>query len=117
MITGIAYLEFGVRDLDACRHLLVTGLGLDELGHGTGQDGERVAIIAVGSSLLQLHEHAVAVSELADDGSSRDYLKVPGSIQHISFYTQDNKRNIMMRSQRVLKKLSGADSLEVIPGK
>ena len=92
MITGIAYLEFGVRDLDACRHLLVTGLGLDELGHGTGQDGERVAIIAGGSSLLQLHEHAVAVSELADDGSSRDYLEVPGSIQHISFYTQDNQR-------------------------
>ena len=92
MITEIAYLEFGVRDLDACRDLLVSGLGLAELGHGTGPGGERVAIVAVGSSLLELHEDPGAVSELAADGSSRDPLDVPGSIQHISFYTQDNQK-------------------------
>ena len=92
MFTNVAYLEFGVRDLDACRDLFVDQLRLTELGHGPGSDGGRVSIISVGPSLLELHEDPGAVTQFTADGQDKDMLDVPGSIQHISFYTQDNWR-------------------------
>ena len=90
MVTGIAYLEMGVRDLEACRDLYVAQMGMTELALGVGPSGERVAMIATGVSVLELHEDRDAVNQRTAEGEEKPFDDVPGSIQHISFYTQDN---------------------------
>ena len=92
MVTGIAFIQMQVRDLDACRDLYGPQLGFKELAYGSDRSGAPVSIFAVGTSVLQLHESGDAVTEYLPSGQRMEYLEAPGAIQHFSFYTQDNQR-------------------------
>lgn len=90
MLTGIGHIEMHVRDLAACRTLYGEQLGLTEVAHGLGPNGDAVSMFAIGDSILELHEDADAVTEKLPSGEKKDFLDVPGSVGHFAFYAEDN---------------------------
>jgi catechol 2,3-dioxygenase-like lactoylglutathione lyase family enzyme len=90
MLTGIGHLQMHVRDLAACRALYGEQLGLTEIAHGEGPDGDQLSMFCIGDSILELHEDAHAVAEMQPSGEKKPRLDVPGSIEHFAFYADDN---------------------------
>ena len=90
MLTGIGHLEMRVRDLAACRAIYGEQLGLQEVAHGAGAEGDRVSMFAIGDSLLELHEDHDAVTALLPSGERKDHMDVPGSVGHFALYVEDN---------------------------
>ena len=56
MITGISHIVMRVGNFEACRETYGSKLGLRQVACDEGADGHRVCALAVGASLLELHE-------------------------------------------------------------
>jgi hypothetical protein len=67
MLTDIGHVALRVADFNAYRTLFGTELGLTELACGTGSEGRRVCMFAVGPSVLELHEDPTADHHAAEE--------------------------------------------------
>jgi catechol 2,3-dioxygenase-like lactoylglutathione lyase family enzyme len=93
MLTGVGHLEMRVRDFTACRAFYGPVLGLPEIAHGVGVEGLRTSMFATGASVLEMHEDPLAVSFTRSSGKlmpKSSWADIPGSINHIAFYVDDN---------------------------
>ena len=101
MITGIAYLEMRVSDLDECRDVYGRQLGLTEVQDNsaalsekgewissTAEGGERESVLQVGDSFLVLHEDKSVVTQVLPNGEVDRTAR--GSVGHYSFYVSGN---------------------------
>ena len=88
MLTGIGRMEMRVLDLDACRAFYRDAMGLTELASG-GRGGGRSAAFVVGDSVLECIEDPDAVVGRLPTGEERDWVDVPGSVNHFALYVDD----------------------------
>ena len=102
MITGIAYVEMRVRDLDECRDVYGREMGLTEVQDTTAvlnekgewvssasaESGDRESVLQVGDSFLVLHEDEKAVTQVLPNGVA--VKKAQGSVGHYSFFVDSN---------------------------
>ena len=103
MITGIAYVEMRVRDLDGSRAVFGREMGLTEVQDTTAvltekgewvssasaESGDRESILQVGDSFLVLHEDANAVTQMLPNGDVD--RKSKGSVGHYAFFVESNQ--------------------------
>ena len=89
MLTGIGRIEMRVRDLDACRAFYRDAMGLTEWGASGGRGGGRSATFVVGGSVLECIEDPDAVVGRLPTGEERDWVEVPGSVNHFALYVDD----------------------------
>ena len=89
MLTGIGRMEMRVRDLDACRAFYRDAMGLTEFGASGGRGGGRSASFVVGDSVLECIEDPDAVVGRLPTGEERDWVEVPGSVNHLALYVDD----------------------------
>ena len=103
MITGIAYVEMRVRDLDGCRAIYGREMGLTEVQDTTAvltekgewvssasaESGDRESILQVGDSFLVLHEDAEAPTQVSPNGDVD--RKSTGSVGHYAFFVDSNQ--------------------------
>ena len=89
MLTGIGRMEMRVRDLEACRAFYRDAMGLTEWGASGGRDGARSSTFVVGESVLECIEDPDAVVGRLPTGEERDWVDVPGSVNHFALYVDD----------------------------
>ena len=102
MITGIAYVEMRVRDLNECRDVYGRDLGLTEVQDTTAvqnekgewvssastESGNRESVLQVGDSFLVLHEDASVVTQVLPNGDVD--TQASGSVRHYALYVSGN---------------------------
>ena len=89
MLTGIGRIEMRVLDLDACRAFYRDAMGLTEFGASGDRDGARSSTFVVGESVLECIEDPDAVVGRLPTGEERDWVDVPGSVNHFALYVDD----------------------------
>ena len=102
MITGIAYVDMRVRDLDECRDIYGREMGLSEVqdtrseqnkkgewvSTASAEGGDRESVMQVGDSFLVLHEDATAKTQVLPNGDVDRHAT--GSVGHYAFYVSGN---------------------------
>ena len=90
MITGISHIVMGVRNFEACRETYSGKLGFREVGCGVGPEGRQVCALAVGPSLLELHEdHGAEPARDADTGEAINSMFDKCWVSHFAFPVVD----------------------------
>lgn len=86
MLGEVAYVALAVRDIDACRAVYGSQLGLSELE--SGSDGDReVCVFAVGPSALVLRADPAAPVAPAISAASGDLAPPPAVVDHFALHT------------------------------
>ena len=80
-----------VLDLAACIKFYGEVLRLPEIGHGIGMGGRKSVAFTIGQSILEIQEDPGAVNGRLPSGDpNEEWSKVPGSVNHIALYVDDN---------------------------